>query len=160
MNLIDTSWELLNIWEAFNTVAPVDWTSDGSNTIGTFTFDGDDICITISRSLVFRKVVGRVDFSRNGEFKLVASSRNASKLFGIIYNAFREKFKQLKDIDSFVFSAKDDIERRMYIYNWLGTSIAKENSCFFYRNVQGTVWTFSLLSREAFDVTRLATDEY
>lgn len=121
---------LLN--EIFDTKIPVEqWRRDGYREIGIIHIDGEEFHIILEErhytfqdktlnfiNTAFAKIVN----GRRSQ-RLVVSSKNASRILGAIYNAVIGKINPRNDIDAIVFVARDNVAKRMSLYNQMTSNM-------------------------------------
>lgn len=150
MNLVNACKEL---YELFNTVADVSWNQTSDTFEGSFNINEDEIKIFVRLKQINDINLGIVSFTKNGSYAIEKTSKNSSKIIGAVFNALRSFFRQHQEIDAFLFSAKDAVEKRMSIYNSLAQDIAKTAGAYFYHDNAETIWTFTVVSRKPIDLS-------
>ena len=124
----------LRMDEVMDTKIPVSqWHQSDSRLTGDINIDGVDYCIIIdvlhypingitksAMNIAFDKMV-------NGERSntLTYDTKSSSKVFGAILNAAQDKINQYH-YDVVVFSAINDVEKRMRLYNHIAHWISKQ----------------------------------
>ena len=127
---------LINVYEVFNTVVPVEWTHDGQRYVGVFDVDGQAFRLFLepgyfeAPGLDYTYTFLNVAFSKfeNGRdvFDLQDSGPFASKVFGAVKHAIEQKTQTLEKYDAIVFAARDNQQQRMRVYNRLARYWAKD----------------------------------
>ncbi len=115
--------------EVFDTKIPVDnWSRDNNRLMGDINIDNEHFQVIIEiqhynfqsnyfnfLNIAFAKIV---DGKPSQE--LTINNKNSAKILGAIYNAIIAKTKELSaqyEIDAIVFVARDNVNKRMSIYN-------------------------------------------
>ena len=126
--------QILNLAEVYNTKIPVDnWFRDGNSNFGFIDISGEKFKIIIEElnysfnsktfnflNVAFSKIVNGIETQN-----LTASSKNPSKILGAIFNAIADKLANIdsSNIDAIVFVARDNVNKRMSIYNRMSSNL-------------------------------------
>jgi prophage DNA circulation protein len=125
----------LCINEVFDTKVPVDnWIKKGDSIIGNIVIDHEQFQIIVELqhykfnnesfnflNIAFAKMVNGIPSQL-----LTITSKNSSKILGAIFNAVSEKTKELSDlfnIKAIVFVARDNVSKRMSVYNRMASNM-------------------------------------
>lgn len=125
MYLHDLFEIVINVNEVFDTkISPDKWEQRNNQLVGTLSIDQTTYEIYLEPAdysikdktfniinVAFAKIV-----NEQPDRNLSLNNKSASKIFGAIINALLEKIKQF-EYDAIVFIARDNIEKRMSLYN-------------------------------------------
>lgn len=118
--------------EIFDTRIPVNqWTRQGNTEVGILDIDGEEFHIILeerhytfqSRVLNFINAAFAKIVDGKQSQKLVGSSKYAGKILGAIFHAVTDKVKSRDDIDAIVFVARDNVTKRMSLYNQMASNM-------------------------------------
>lgn len=121
--------------EVYNTKIPVErWTTNDNSVVGDIIIDGERFQIMIellhysfnSNRFSFLNIAFAKIISGAPSQELTITSKNASKILGAIFNAASDKVKELSnqyDIKAIVFVARDNVEKRMSVYNKMTSNL-------------------------------------
>lgn len=130
---------VVDLREVFDTRIPVDqWKQTGNNLRGTIIVNDETFVIVLEPTtfeeftminIAFEKIIDGVPTQ-----ELQIHSRNASMIIGAIRHAVMEKLQEF-EYDALVFTAQDNHEKRMRIYNSL-VSLFKNSFAFRIDNIE------------------------
>lgn len=123
-------FELLNLNEVFDTIAPIKWKQSSGSYRGTATVGDDNIEIHIDEYSVQldSKTASLLDFgfTKNGSWDLQPSG-SSSKILGVVLNGLTSKVKELQP-DMIMFGANNkngSVASRMSLYTRIASMYSK-----------------------------------
>lgn len=119
------NWSKLDLYEIFNSTQLVAWKMVNSILNGSFSVDGEDYVIQLEPGTYKNYSFINVSFHKgNGDYELSLDTKRPAVVLGTIINGVEHKIDEFH-YDALVFSAANNIDRRMSFYNRLAQKFVK-----------------------------------
>lgn len=144
----ELNWSRLDMYEVFNSTTPINWYEEDKQLNGKFQIDNLIYIIELQPSTFQKYSFINVAFcildnNNKKQYELSLDTKNPARVLGAIINGVTEKIKEF-EYDALVFSASNNVEKRMSFYNKLA-NIFKKHFATIITNIKTNTGLFTIL---------------
>jgi hypothetical protein len=121
----ELNWSKLDLFEILNTEIPISWNHKGRNLLGSFLVDESSYTIVLEPASFEKYSFINIAFYKDDkDYELSLNTKSPTKVLGAILNGIHSKLDEFH-YDAIVFSAANNVEKRMAFYNRLADRFKK-----------------------------------